>query len=121
MSSRRAGSTVGDIIVKHLFLQQAEAFSAPVSKRAAVLLLCDCSAPLQVNVADRQVNRATPSAPTDELAQALVYEAFSRLQQHGVDVATVGTGSWNTATMSQVEAVGFRLTSRVLAYARTFR
>jgi ribosomal protein S18 acetylase RimI-like enzyme len=55
------------------------------------------------------------------LAGALLYEAFRRLQQHGVAVATVGTGSWNTATISLVESVGFELMTRVLPYAQTFR
>jgi mycothiol synthase len=61
-----------------------------------------------------------PAYRRQGLARALLYQAFRRLQQHGVQFATVGTGSWNTATIGLVESVGFRLTSKVLAYAREF-
>lgn len=53
------------------------------------------------------------------LARALLYEAFRRLQRRGVRVTEVGTGSWNTATMSLVESVGYALDHKLLAYAKT--
>lgn len=55
------------------------------------------------------------------LARALLLEALRRLQSRGVEVAKVGTGSWNTATMALVEFVGFRLESKVLAYVQEVR
>jgi mycothiol synthase len=62
-----------------------------------------------------------PSYRRQGLARALLYEALHRLRRHGVQIASVGTGSWNTATMRLVESVGFRLESKVLAYGREFR
>jgi ribosomal protein S18 acetylase RimI-like enzyme len=53
------------------------------------------------------------------LARALLREAFLRLQQHGVQVTTVGTGSWNVPTMGLLESAGYRLDYRILAYAKT--
>jgi ribosomal protein S18 acetylase RimI-like enzyme len=53
------------------------------------------------------------------LARALLHEAFRRLQQRGVPVTHVSTGSWNTATRSLVESVGYALDHKLLAYAKT--
>jgi ribosomal protein S18 acetylase RimI-like enzyme len=54
------------------------------------------------------------------LARALLYEAFRRLRAYGAVETTVGTWSWNTATIALLESVGYRGSDALLAYARAF-
>lgn len=52
------------------------------------------------------------------LARALLLEAFRRLREHGAEVTTVGTGSWNEPTQRLLESVGYELEHRRLTYAK---
>lgn len=52
------------------------------------------------------------------LARALLLDGCRRLHERGVEVALIGTGSWNTATLALCEAVGYRPLYRVLSYSR---
>lgn len=60
-----------------------------------------------------------PAFRRQGLARAVLLAGLQRLRAYGIDIAVLGTGSWNTATQHLCESVGFETIYKVMWYTKT--
>ncbi len=62
-----------------------------------------------------------PDYQREGLSRALLFECLRRLRERGMEVARLGTGSWNTAMQHAAESAGFRVVRRSLLFEKSIR